>query len=94
MATMRKSDVKRGDRLTITAQMAAERMGKCTAKGCILCNQSTYPNYKQIQPGMVGTVASVDVPAVTVNKSFLCLDFQIDGHVWRTRPWYHEVRAI
>jgi hypothetical protein len=40
---------------------------------------------------MVGIVASIDVPAVTRNKAFICLDFTFGGHVWRLRPWYEDV---
>ena len=91
---MKKSDVHIGDRLTIKTAMSAERLGKCYHGGiigCVICNQTTYPRYRQIEPGTVGIVDRVDVPAMTQNKSFLCLDFTIDGHVWRLRPWYHEV---
>lgn len=89
---MKKSDVKIGDRLTVNTSMAAIRMGKCKAQGCALCNQTDYPTYKRIEPGMVGVVARIHCPAVTRNKEFICLDFEIDGHTWRLRPWYHEVK--
>jgi hypothetical protein len=90
---MKKSDVKIGDRLTITYPMGAEFVGTCSSVGCDFCNHITeYPLYRHIEPGMVGVVARVDIPAVTRNKSFLCFDFTIEGHVYRLRPWYDEVK--
>lgn len=88
---MTRAEVKIGAKLTIKTPMSAERMGKCNAHGCAACNQITYPHYRQVEPGTVGVVGAILCPAVTRNKDFLCLDFTIDGHTWRMRPWYHEV---
>jgi hypothetical protein len=93
---MIKEDVRIGMQLTVNIPMSAELRGKCHHNGhigCIACNDfKSFPRYRIVKPGMLGTVASVNVPAVTRNKIFVCLDFTIDGHVYRTRPWYHQLR--
>lgn len=94
---MRKADVHIGDRLTVKKAMYADSIAKCYhdgVVGCDHCNPLAFNRYhkQMIEPGMVGTVVHVDTPSPTRNRSFLNIDFELNGHMWRLRPWYDEVK--
>ncbi|MCI0563964.1 MAG: hypothetical protein MN733_36275 [Nitrososphaera sp.] len=87
---MKKADVRIGMQVTTTEPVEAYYSGACGRPK------------QQFRPGMVGTVAAVDVPRVRRRGSFVCVDFVgDDGDQWRAgvgyeciNPYDESVRNI
>lgn len=47
-----------------------------------------------LEPGEIATVKSVDVPAVTSNRTFVCADFQKYGRTWRVGLLRDNVKVV
>jgi hypothetical protein len=48
--------------------------------------------YQKFRPGMLGTVGAVDVPYVSKQGSFVCVDFTgDDGEKWRVGLSYSQI---
>lgn len=90
---MRMQDIKVGDRVTVTRAIPAYYSG-----------YGGRP-VQYFEPGMVGTVASVDVPVVIWRgkgypKAFVCVDFEgqpvgTSGHnIWRAGPYARDLVKV
>jgi hypothetical protein len=93
---MQKKNVTIGMQVTLTEAIYGEHFGRPYPKERCWIKAHSF----LVQPGMVGVVASVNVPVVHHTPgnptSFVCVDF-IDpetGCRFRVRPWYHQIKAV
>jgi hypothetical protein len=55
-------------------------------------NEEGKIKHMTITTDMIGIVKAIDVPCPCVNKSFLCVDFQIGCDTYRTRPYLNQIK--